>query len=113
MATRRTVSSKRPTSAPSVISRSRRLSINGTTMSFDTMIASATNSTITMAVAADRPPTKATSVSKSDFAESGSASTYMSPSTPPAENVSMPASAIGTTNRLISTRSAGTATPPA
>ena len=40
--------------------RARRFSINGMTMSFDTMIASATNSTITIAVAADRPPIKAT-----------------------------------------------------
>ena len=104
IATRRTVSSTRPTSARSVISRSRRLSISGTTMSFDTMIASATDSTITMAVAADSPPTNATSVSSSDLADSGSASTYMSLSTLPGGNVSMPASAIGTTNRLISTR---------
>ena len=40
------------------ISASRRCSTSGMTMSFDTMIASATNSTITMAVAADSPPTK-------------------------------------------------------
>ena len=39
----------------------RRLSTSGITMSFDTMMASATDSTITMAVAADRPPTKAMS----------------------------------------------------
>ena len=73
-------------------------------MSFETMMASATVSTITMAVAADRPPMKASSVKVSDFATSGSASTNMSLSTLPAGNVSRPAIAIGSTNRLISTR---------
>ena len=107
MATRRTISSMRPTSARSVIKRSRRLSINGMTMSFDTMIASATDSTITIAVAADKPPTNAIRIRRSERAASGSASTYMSLSTSPAENVSMPASAIGTTKRLMSKRYSG------
>ena len=48
--------------------RARRLSTSGITMSFDTMMASATDSTITMAVAAERPPTKATSVNSSECA---------------------------------------------
>ena len=74
------------------------------TMSFDTMIASATNSTITIAVAAERPPTKATSVNNSECARSGSASTNMSASVRPNGNVSRPAIAIGMTNRLMSTR---------
>ena len=73
-------------------------------MSLEIMMASATVSTITMAVAADRPPTKAAMVSTFDPACSGSASTNMSPSTLPAGKVSRPAIAIGTTNRLISTR---------
>ena len=68
------------------------------------MIDSATNSTITIAVAADRPPTKAAMVSTLDPACSGSASTNMSLSTVPVGKVSRPAIAIGTTNRLISTR---------
>ena len=68
------------------------------------MIDSATNSTITIAVAADRPPTKAAMVSTFEPLCSGSASTNMSLSTSPGANVSRPASAIGTTNRLISTR---------
>ena len=68
------------------------------------MMESATVSTITMAVAADRPPTKAAMVSKAEPSRSGSASTNMSLSTAPGENVSRPAIAIGTTNRLISTR---------
>ena len=84
--------------------RDRRFRKNGTTRSFDTMIASATNSTITIAVAADRPPMKAAMVNNDALAESGSASTNMSLSTWPAGKVSRPASAIGTTNRLISTR---------
>ena len=68
------------------------------------MIESATDSTITMAVAADSPPTKAAMVKMLEPACSGSASTNMSLSTLPGAKVSRPASAIGTTNRLISTR---------
>ena len=104
IASRRTVSSSEPTSSRPVISASRRCSTHGTTMSFDTMMASATVSTITMAVAADSPPTKARMVKTLDPACSGSASTNMSPSTWPAGKVIRPAIAIGTTNRLISTR---------
>ena len=73
-------------------------------MSFDTMIESATVSTITMAVAADSPPTKAVSANRSERAASGSASTNMSLSTPPGSNVRRPANAIGTTKRLINNR---------
>ena len=73
-------------------------------MSFDAMMASATVSTITIAVAAERPPTKAVSASSSEPAESGSASTNMSLSTLPGAKVIRPATAIGMTNRLISTR---------
>ena len=103
MAMRRVVKSHAPASlAPA--SGARRLSTKGTTMSFDTMIASATDSTITMAVAADSPPTKATSVINSECAAIGSASTNMSLSMRPAGNISRPAMAIGSTNRLISTR---------
>src|SRR5215469_79257 len=76
-------------------------------MSFDTMMASATVSTITIAVAADRPPMNATSVISWDCAESGSATTNMSLSTRPAEKVNSPAIAIGKTNRLMSTRYSG------
>ena len=45
--------------AATISSASRRCSTQGTTMSLEIMMASATVSTITMAVAADRPPTKA------------------------------------------------------
>ena len=68
------------------------------------MIESATDSTITMAVAADSPPTKAAMVRMFEPVCSGSASTNMSLSTEPAGNVSKPARAMGTTKRLISTR---------
>ena len=68
------------------------------------MIASATESTITMAVAADRPPTNASSVMTSAPADSGRASTKVSASKEPLGRLSRPAAAIGTTNRLISTR---------
>jgi len=73
-------------------------------MSFDTMIATATLSTITIAVAAERPPMKANIAKKSDFAASGSASTNMSLSIVPLGNVVRPAIAIGTTKRFIKTR---------
>ena len=105
MAMRRVVSSQRAGVARFAGQRRpRRLSTSGITMSFDTMMASATDSTITIAVAADRPPTKAISVITSECAASGSASTNMSLSTRPAGKVSRPAIAIGSTNRLISTR---------
>ena len=104
IAIRRTVSSSEPTLSRPEISASRRCSTSGMMMSFDTMIDSATDSTITMAVAADSPPTKAAMVRTLDPACNGSASTNMSLSSLPAGNVSRPASATGTTNRLIATR---------
>ena len=51
------------------------------TMWLDTMIASATHSTITMAVAADRPPMNTATVNSGEPPASGSASTNMSLST--------------------------------
>ena len=60
---RRTVSSIEPTFSLPDISVSRRCSTSGMMRSFEIMIDSATDSTITMAVAADRPPTKAAMVS--------------------------------------------------
>ena len=104
IAIRRTISSSPPTSSRPVISGSRRCSTSGMTMSLDTMMASATDSTITIAVAAESPPTKAAIVNRSECAASGNAKTNMSLSTWPGANVSRPANAIGTTNRLISTR---------
>ena len=67
-------------------------------------MASATDSTITIAVAADKPPTNAASARRSEPAESGSASTNMSLSTSPGLKVSSPAMAMGTTNKLMRTR---------
>ena len=103
IAIRRTASSKPPTLRPA-ISSSRRCSTSGIKMSLDTMIASATDSTITIAVAAESPPTNAAIVNRLEWAASGKASTNMSLSTCPGLNVSSPANAIGTTNRLIRTR---------
>ena len=104
MAMRRTVRSSAPASCGAAACAARRLRMNGMTMSFETMIASATDSTITIAVAAERPPMKAMSVNSSECASSGSASTNMSPSVLPPGNFNKPAIAIGITNRLISTR---------
>jgi len=103
MATRRTSSSRRPTSGRCISALPWR-SIAGTTMSLQTMIDSATASTITMAVAADRPPMKASSVTQFEPAAIGKASTNMSASTRSSPNVTRPAMAIGTTNRLMRTR---------
>ena len=68
------------------------------------MIESATHSTITMAVAADRPPMKTPTLSRGAFPSIGNASTYMSLSAAPNGKVMSPASAIGITNRLMATR---------
>ncbi len=104
IASRRTRSNNAPTFSNSPMKGWRRCASNGITRSFEIMIASATDSTITMAVAADNPPMKAIRARICEPAESGSASTYMSLSTASGAKVSSPASAIGMTNRLIRTR---------
>ncbi len=55
-----------------------RCSTSGMTMWLETMIASATHSTITIAVAADRPPMNTATVKSGEPPASGSASTNMS-----------------------------------
>ncbi|MET3256013.1 hypothetical protein ABIA29_006257 [Bradyrhizobium japonicum] len=65
---------------------------------------SATHSTITIAVAADRPPTKMATLSRSAPPAIGSASTYISGSAVPNGKLTRPAIAIGITNRLMATR---------
>jgi len=64
IAMRRDLSRKSPKSLVAAFDRGSRCSTSGTMMSFDTMTDSATHSTITMAVAADRPPTKTPRLSK-------------------------------------------------
>jgi hypothetical protein len=73
-------------------------------MSLDTMIESATHSTITIAVAAESPPTNTTTLSNGALPSIGNASTYMSLSTAPNGKMMRPASAIGITNKLMATR---------
>ena len=63
IASRRTISSSEPIFSRPDRRPSRRCSTSGMIRSFDTMIDNATDSTITIAVAADRPPTKAAMVS--------------------------------------------------
>ncbi len=58
--------------------RRRPAAINGRTRLFDTMADRATASTMTMAVAAEKPPTKTTAVSRLCRAPSGRASTSRS-----------------------------------
>ncbi|GBF25610.1 hypothetical protein MnTg02_00642 [bacterium MnTg02] len=74
------------------------------TRSLQTMIDRATVATMTMAVAADSPPIKASSVTTGALADMGSARTNISASTLPFGKVNSPAMAMGTTNRLIRMR---------
>ncbi len=69
-----------------------------------TMVLTATEATITMPVAAESPPMKVSRVSSSCRPAMGRASTNMSPSTMPPGNRIRPATATGTTNRLMVTR---------
>ena len=104
IAKRRILSRKSPKSLlPSRVA-GLRCSTSGRTMSLETMMESATHSKITIAVAADRPPTKTAMLSSGESASIGSANTYMSLSTAPNGKVTRPASAIGITNRLMATR---------
>ena len=80
----------------------RRRSRIGMTRSLETVIASATLSTTTIPVAADRPPSMVVSARTCAPALSGSASTVRSRSIAPSEKVSRPAIASGATNRLMS-----------
>ena len=79
-------------------------SSQGSTRSLQTMVETAIASTMIMPVAADSPPTKAASASHCAPADSGSESTNISASAPPGPKCTMPASAIGSTNRLMANR---------
>ena len=68
------------------------------------MMASATESTITIAVAADSPPTNASRVMTSAPLLTAAGQHEHVGVVVPLGRVSRPAAAIGTTNRLISTR---------
>ncbi len=103
MAKRRAFSRKSPKSVPSR-DCGERCNTSGTMMSFDSITDSATHSTMTMAVAADRPPMKTTTLSSGASPWIGSASTYISLSTAPNGKVTRPAIAIGITNKLMATR---------
>ncbi len=71
------------------------------------MVDSAMVSTMTMLVAADRPPMNTASASQGRSNAIGRVRTKVSASTVPSGKVSSPASAIGITNRLISSRYSG------
>ena len=90
IAKRRTLSRKSPKSFWPARVSGPRCSTSGTTISFETMIESATHSTITMAVAADRPPINTPTLSSGALPSIGSASTYMSLSTAPNGKVIRP-----------------------
>ena len=77
------------------------------TRELETIVASAMVSTITMPVAADRPPMKTSSASAGCSAASGRASRKASASVPPSPKVSSPATAIGSTKTLMSSMYSG------
>ena len=64
-------------------------------------------STITIPVAADRPPMNTSSASASCFSAIGSVSTKVSASTPPSGKCSRPPKAIGRTKTLIASMYSG------
>ena len=80
METRRTPMTKLPGSTPA---KARRRSTMGMTRWFEIITATATESTITMAVAAENPPRKAMTATVPALSMSGSASTVMSRSMAP------------------------------
>ena len=110
------MTARRMKSSVPVRSRERedlRCSKSGSTRSLQTMVLTAMASTITMPVAADKPPTKAASASTGMPAASGRLSTKVSAFARPAKagpwpdsepKKSRPPSAIGSTKRLISSR---------
>ena len=73
------------------------------TIWFDTMVASAMDSTITIEVALEKPPRKASIASPPWPSDNGSVSTNMSGLAPMGSR-SRPMTAIGTMNRLIASR---------
>jgi hypothetical protein len=79
-------------------------SSSGITRSLQTIVETAIASTMTMPVAADSPPMKASSASQPGPGASGRLSTKVSGSAPPLPKCSSPPSAIGSTNRLIASR---------
>ena len=81
-----------------------RRSSSGSTRSLQTIVLTAIASTMTMPVAADRPPTKAASASQGMPAASGRLSTKVSALAWPGPKNSKPPSAIGSTNKLMSSR---------
>src|SRR6201996_3454282 len=93
IAKRRAFKTKSPKSGLPSRARGERCSASGTMMSFDSITDSATHSTITIAVAADRPPMKTATLSNDASPSIGSASTYMSGSTAPNGKLITPAGA--------------------
>ncbi len=105
IAIRRTQSTSAPMSPSAADAGAlRRLSRSGITRSLEMVIESATLSTTTMPVAAERPPTIVSSATPCAPALSGSARTVRSRLKEACGKILRPAMARGTTNRLISTR---------
>ena len=100
----------RPEKSPLWPRRLRRLSTTGTMMSLETMMATATEATITIAVAAEKPPMKVSRVTAGMSLAIGKASTKRSLD-PPEPNCSTPAIATGSTKMLIATRYSGSSHP--
>ena len=103
MLTRRTVSSQWRNTSKGCSASPLRRSSQGSSMSLETMVDSATLATITMPVAAEAPPMKASSASAGWASASGRLMTKESGITPAGRCI-CPARAIGTTNSAASTR---------
>ena len=95
--------SSTPVRSPRRAKRVRRSS-SGITRSLQTIVDTAIASTMTIPVAAESPPTKATSASTGWPAASGSDNTKVSGLTVLPAKYSRPPSAIGSTNTLIASR---------
>lgn len=104
MAPRRSHSTRRPTSAPSLSPSQRLRHSVGITMSLVIMVASAMLATITMAVAADRPPRKTSTASAGAPFSSGSVRMKASGLCRDPRSLPAPASTIGTTHSVNTAR---------
>jgi hypothetical protein len=101
----RRIASSRPLRSGRSFRRSQRTrSSTGMIRSLHSMVLSATDATITMAVAADSPPRYVISVSSSQPSAIGRARIRASPFTEPSGKRNKPPSAIGRTNRLMTRR---------
>ena len=101
----RRMNSSSPDRSPRSVRRSQVMrSSTGITRSLHTMVESAIAATMTMPLAADRPPMKTKSASASWRSAMGRVSTKVSASTVPSGKCNRPPMAIGRTKMLMASR---------